>query len=158
MLEYTKSSEVLIKLKGLNVKRIDEIRALMLLGSRRVNLNYYPMCPNPEHTVGVGRHSDISTFTILLQDDIGGLHVRKDNGNGWIHVSLISRSFIINIWDPLQIISKGRHKSIEYCVIANGSQNMILVLLFVNPKPEGILCPFPEVLANGKKPLYKPVL
>ncbi|KAK9224348.1 hypothetical protein WN943_009381 [Citrus x changshan-huyou] len=103
----------------------------MLLGSRRVNLNYYPMCPNPEHTVGVGRHSDISTFTILLQDDIGGLHVRKDNG---------------------------RHKSIEYCVIANGSQNMILVLLFVNPKPEGILCPFPEVLANGKKPLYKPVL
>ncbi|KAH9740644.1 Feruloyl CoA ortho-hydroxylase 1 [Citrus sinensis] len=152
MLEYTKSSE------GLNVKRIDEIRALMLLGSRRVNLNYYPMCPNPEHTVGVGRHSDISTFTILLQDDIGGLHVRKDNGNGWIHVSLISRSFIINIWDALQIISKGRHKSIEYCVIANGSQNMILVLLFVNPKPEGILCPFPEVLANGKKPLYKPVL
>ena len=130
----------------------------MLLGSRRVNLNYYPMCPNPEHTVGVGRHSDISTFTILLQDDIGGLHVRKDNGNGWIHVSLISRSFIINIWDPLQIISKGRHKSIEYCVIANGSQNMILVLLFVNPKPEGILCPFPEVLPNGKKPLYKPVL
>ncbi|GAY57511.1 hypothetical protein CUMW_180000, partial [Citrus unshiu] len=115
MLEYTKSSEVLIKLKGLNVKRIDEIRALMLLGSRRVNLNYYPMCPNPEHTVGVGRHSDISTFTILLQDDIGGLHVRKDNGNGWIHVSLISRSFIINIWDALQIISKGRHKSIEYC-------------------------------------------
>ena len=164
MLEYRKSSEVLIKrlmhvlVKGLNVKRIDEIRALMLLGSRRVNLNYYPMCPNPEHTVGVGRHSDISTFTILLQDDIGGLHVRKDNGNGWIHVSLISRSFIINIWDPLQIISKGRHKSIEYCVIANGSQNMILVLLFVNPKPEGILCPFPEVLANGKKPLYKPVL
>ncbi|KAH9789177.1 Feruloyl CoA ortho-hydroxylase 1 [Citrus sinensis] len=84
-LEYMKSSEVLIRrlmhvlVKGLNVKRIDEIREPMLLGSRRVNLNYYPMCPNPELTVGVGRHSDISTFTILLQDDIGGLHVRKDS-------------------------------------------------------------------------------
>ena len=72
MLEYMRSSEVLIKrlmdvlVKGLNVKRIDEIREPMLLGSRRVNLNYYPMCPNPELTVGVGRHSDISTFTILL--------------------------------------------------------------------------------------------
>ncbi|KAH9789176.1 Feruloyl CoA ortho-hydroxylase 1 [Citrus sinensis] len=86
-LEYMKSSEVLIRrlmhvlVKGLNVKRIDEIREPMLLGSRRVNLNYYPMCPNPELTVGVGRHSDISTFTILLQDDIGGLHVRKDSGH-----------------------------------------------------------------------------
>ncbi|KAH9789173.1 Feruloyl CoA ortho-hydroxylase 1 [Citrus sinensis] len=120
-LEYMKSSEVLIRrlmhvlVKGLNVKRIDEIREPMLLGSRRVNLNYYPMCPNPELTVGVGRHSDISTFTILLQDDIGGLHVRKDSEQDF---------------GPL----------------------------FVNPKPEAILCPFPEVLANGEKPLYKPVL
>ncbi|KAL9455415.1 hypothetical protein AB3S75_010773 [Citrus x aurantiifolia] len=164
MLEYMRSSEVLIKrlmdvlVKGLNVKRIDEIREPMLLGSRRVNLNYYPMCPNPELTVGVGRHSDISTFTILLQDDIGGLHVRKDNGTDWIHVAPISGSLIINIGDALQIMSNGRYKSIEHCVIANGSQNRISVPLFVNPKPEAILCPFPEVLANGEKPLYKPVL
>ncbi|GAY58062.1 hypothetical protein CUMW_184210, partial [Citrus unshiu] len=163
-LEYMKSSEVLIRrlmhvlVKGLNVKRIDEIREPMLLGSRRVNLNYYPMCPNPELTVGVGRHSDISTFTILLQDDIGGLHVRKDSGNDWIHVAPISGSLIINIGDALQIMSNGRYKSIEHCVIANGSQNRISVPLFVNPKPEAILCPFPEVLANGEKPLYKPVL
>ena len=164
MLEYMRSSEVLIRrlmhvlVKGLNVKRIDEIREPMLLGSRRVNLNYYPMCPNPELTVGVGRHSDISTLTILLQDDIGGLHVRKDNGTEWIHVAPISGSLIINVGDALQIMSNGRYKSVEHCVIANGSQNRISVPLFVNPKPEAILCPFPEVLANGEKPLYKPVL
>ncbi|KAH9789171.1 Feruloyl CoA ortho-hydroxylase 1 [Citrus sinensis] len=151
-LEYMKSSEVLIRrlmhvlVKGLNVKRIDEIREPMLLGSRRVNLNYYPMCPNPELTVGVGRHSDISTFTILLQDDIGGLHVRKDSGNDWIHVAPISGSLIINIGDALQIMSNGRYKKQDFGP------------LFVNPKPEAILCPFPEVLANGEKPLYKPVL
>ncbi|KAL8153227.1 hypothetical protein V2J09_010987 [Rumex salicifolius] len=34
-------------------------------GSRRLNLNYYPKCPNP----------DISALTILLQDHQGGLHV-----------------------------------------------------------------------------------
>ncbi|KDO63052.1 hypothetical protein CISIN_1g040217mg [Citrus sinensis] len=97
MLEYRKSSEVLIKrlmhvlVKGLNVKRIDEIRALMLL-------------------------------------------------------------------DALQIIRNGRYKSFEHYVIGNGSQNRISVPLFVNLKPEAILCPFPKVLANGEKPLYKPVL
>ncbi|KAH9789178.1 Feruloyl CoA ortho-hydroxylase 1 [Citrus sinensis] len=165
MLEYMRSSEVLIKrlmdvlVKGLNVKRIDEIREPMLLGSRRVNLNYYPMCPNPELTVGVGRHSDISTFTYPPpRMTIGGLHVRKDNGTDWIHVAPISGSLIINIGDALQIMSNGRYKSIEHCVIANGSQTQISVPLFVNPKPEAILCPFPEVLANGEKPLYKPVL
>ena len=43
-------------------------------------------------------------------------------------------------------------------MIGNGSQNRISVPLFVNLKPEAILCPFPKVLANGEKPLYKPVL
>nr|AER36082.1 oxoglutarate dependent dioxygenase 2 [Ruta graveolens] len=167
MLEYMRSSEVLIKrlmevlvVKGLKVKQIDEIREPMLVGSRRVNLNYYPKCPNPELTLGVGRHSDISTFTILLQDQIGGLHVRKldDTGNTWVHVTPIAGSLIINIGDALQIMSNGRYKSIEHMVVANGTQDRISVPLFVNPKPQAILCPFPEVLANGEKPLYKPVL
>ncbi|KAG6787577.1 hypothetical protein POTOM_003618 [Populus tomentosa] len=26
--------------------------------SERINLNYYPICPNPEQTAGIGRHSD----------------------------------------------------------------------------------------------------
>lgn len=29
---------------------------------------------------------------------------------------------------------------------------------FINPKPEAVLYPFPELIANGEKPLYKAVL
>ena len=82
MLEYMRKSEVVIKqllkvlMKRLNVKEIDQTKQDPLMGSRRININYYPVCPNPELTVGVGRHSDVSTLTILLQDDIGGLYVR----------------------------------------------------------------------------------
>ena len=91
MLEYMKRSELVIKrlletlLKRLNVKEIDEIKESLLMGSKRINLNYYPICPNPELTVGVGRHSDVSTLTILHQDDIRGLYVRANN-DSWINV------------------------------------------------------------------------
>ena len=77
-----RKSEIVIKqllkvlMKRLNVKEIDQTKQDLLMGSRRLNINDYPVCPNPELTVGVGRHSDVSTLTILLQDDIGGLYVR----------------------------------------------------------------------------------
>jgi isopenicillin N synthase-like dioxygenase len=76
VLKYMKSYEAVIKrllealMKRLNVKEIDEMKESVLKGSKRINLNYYPTCPNPELTVGVGHHFDVSTLTILLQDDI----------------------------------------------------------------------------------------
>ncbi|KAG6679526.1 hypothetical protein I3843_14G135300 [Carya illinoinensis] len=163
VLEYMKSSEVVIKrllevlMKGLNVNEIDETKESLLMGSKRINLNYYPICPNPELTVGVGRHSDVSTLTILLQDEIGGLYVRGKN-DSWIHVPPICGSLVINVGDALQIMSNGRYKSIEHRVLANGSQNRISVPIFVNPKPCEIIGPFPEVLAGGEKAAYRQVL
>ena len=163
-MEFIRSSEVVVRrlldilTKGLNVKEIDEKKESLLMGSRRINLNYYPKCPNPELTVGVGRHSDISTLTLLLQDDIGGLYVRKIGGEEWIHVQPISGSLVINIGDALQIMSNGRYKSAEHRVIANESKDRISIPLFVNPKPTDIIGPWPEVLENGEEPIYKPIL
>ncbi|KAF5186550.1 Feruloyl coa ortho-hydroxylase [Thalictrum thalictroides] len=163
-LEYMKRSELLITrilealMKGLNVTNIDAPTSTMLMGSKRINLNYYPKCPNPELTVGVGRHSDISTITVLLQDDIGGLYVRGIDGKGWIHVPPITGSLVINVGDALQIISNGRYKSIEHRVAANGSTNRISVPIFVNPRPKDSIGPLPELLEMGEKPIYKQVL
>ncbi|KAJ4724053.1 2-oxoglutarate (2OG) and Fe(II)-dependent oxygenase superfamily protein [Melia azedarach] len=164
VLKYMRSSEVLIKqlltvlMKGVNVNEIDEAKEKLLMGSVRTNLNYYPICPNPELTVGVGRHSDVSTLTILLQDDIGGLYVRGNDGESWIHVPPVNGSLVINIGDALQILSNGKYRSVEHCVVANGSRNRISAPIFVNPRPHDIICPLPEVLANGEKPVYKQVL
>ncbi|XP_076913429.1 feruloyl CoA ortho-hydroxylase F6H1-3-like [Bidens hawaiensis] len=163
-LEYIKSSEMVVKklleilMNGLNVKEIDEIKESMLMGSKRINLNYYPKCPNPELTVGVGRHSDVSTLTILFQDDIGGLYVRNTETMKWIHVRPISGSLVINVGDALQIMSNGKYKSVEHRVSANGSHNRISIPIFVNPKASDVIGPLPEVLQSGDKPVYKHVL
>ncbi|KAJ0249347.1 Feruloyl CoA ortho-hydroxylase 1 [Hirschfeldia incana] len=144
--------------KNLNVKELDETKESLFMGSVRINLNYYPICPNPDLTVGVGRHSDVSSLTVLLQDQIGGLHVRSLTSGNWVHVPPVPGSFVINIGDAMQILSNGRYKSVEHRVLANGSNNRISVPIFVNPKPESVIGPLHEVVANGEEPVYRDVL
>lgn len=80
-----------------------------LIGLRMVNMNFYPTCPDPELTVGVGRHSDMGTLTVLLQDGIGGLYVKveEDMDAGkkgeWIEISPVPGALVINIGDTLQV-------------------------------------------------------
>ncbi|CAH9094576.1 unnamed protein product [Cuscuta europaea] len=164
-LEYLKSCEVVSKkllealMRGLiNVNEIDDATTSLLMGSRRININYYPKCPNPDLTVGVGRHSDISTLTLLLQDDIGGLYVRKLENDAWSHVPPVKGALVINIGDALQIMSNGRYKSIEHRVMANETNDRISVPVFFNPRPTDVVGPLPELLAAGETPIYKPVL
>ena len=64
-----------VLLKRLGVEEIDKTTEIKLMASPILSLNYYPCCPRPELTVGVGRHSDISIITILLQDETGGLYM-----------------------------------------------------------------------------------
>ncbi|OMO62217.1 Oxoglutarate/iron-dependent dioxygenase [Corchorus olitorius] len=166
VLDYMKKSEVVIKqllqvlMKGLNVTEIDQTKESLLMGSMRTNLNYYPICPDPELTVGVGRHSDVSTLTMLLQDEIGGLFVKGNEGDddNWIHVRPIKGSLVINVGDALQILSNRRYRSVEHRVVANGSKNRISVPIFVNPSPSNMIGPLPELIASGEKPIYKQVL
>ncbi|KAM7273113.1 hypothetical protein ACFE04_027777 [Oxalis oulophora] len=164
VLDYMKSSQVVIKqllqilMKRLNVNELDEAKTRLLMGSMRTNLNMYPICPNPELTIGVGRHSDVSTLTILLQDGIGGLYVRGRDGESWIHVPPVHGSLVINVGDALQVMSNGLYKSVEHRVSANGTQNRVSVPIFVNPRPSDIIGPLPEVLASGEEAIYKEVL
>ncbi|KAI4308237.1 hypothetical protein L6164_031334 [Bauhinia variegata] len=162
--EYMKCAEVFIRrllkvlLKKLNVKDMDKAREHALMGAMILAFNYYPPCPNPELVSGVGHHSDISSITVLLQDEIGGLYVRASNGDGWIYVPPVEGALVINIGDVLQIMSNDRYKSIEHRVVANRSKTRISLPIFVNPAPDAIAAPLPEVLENGEEPKYRQLL
>ena len=60
-------------------------------------LNHYPPCPSPGLALGVGRHKDPGALTILYQDDVGGLDVRRRSGGEWACVKFVPGSFIINV-------------------------------------------------------------
>ncbi|KAK6786168.1 hypothetical protein RDI58_014693 [Solanum bulbocastanum] len=164
VLEYQKWAKPLAKkllevlLKSLNVNDIDESLDPLLMGTMNVNMNYYPPCPNPNITIGARRPCDGSYITLLFQDDTGGLYVRGTKGYNWIHVIPIKGALAVNIGDLLQIISNDRYKSIEHCVAVDSSRARISVPLFVNASLDSVIGPFPQMLKDVEKPVYKHVL
>ncbi|KAI1341451.1 2OG-Fe(II) oxygenase [Xylariaceae sp. FL0016] len=81
-------------------------------------LNYYPPIPKPdpssrgdeETQVSIGSHTDFQLFTILWQDNHGGLQVLNRKGQ-WINAKPIPGTFVVNIADYLQRITNDRYIS-----------------------------------------------
>lgn len=142
-----------ILMNNLNA-RLDHSLEQTLMGTLRMNLNFYPECPDPKLAVGTGRHSDINTLTLLLQDDIiGSLYARY--GDKWLHVPPVMGAIVVNIGDILQILSNDRYKSVEHVVMANRFLSRISFAFYCGPNNDSVVEPLPEVLENGEKALYK---
>lgn len=69
-----------------------------------MRINYYRPCPAPELALGFGRHKDSGVLTILCQDDVGGLQVRRKADGEWVNVKPVPDAYIINIGDLFQVI------------------------------------------------------
>ncbi|OIV92505.1 hypothetical protein TanjilG_02268 [Lupinus angustifolius] len=169
-LEYLKLASKLVKdlveilMDNLGVK-LDESKIEGLLGMRMVNMNYYPACPNPELTVGVGRHSDMGAITVLLQDGIGGLYVKVEGDNDddtnkgeWLEIPPIHGALVINIGDTLQILSNGKYKSAEHRVRTTNTQSRVSVPVFTLPNPTEVIVPLPEVVKKDGLARYRQVI
>ncbi|XVE95936.1 hypothetical protein REPUB_Repub02eG0178400 [Reevesia pubescens] len=68
-----------------------------------LRFNYYFLYPFPELALGVGRHRDGGALTVLAQDDVGGLQIKRQSDEEWIPVKPIPNAYIINIAYTLQV-------------------------------------------------------
>ncbi|WVZ72598.1 hypothetical protein U9M48_021031 [Paspalum notatum var. saurae] len=67
--------------------------------------HYYPQCPEPERTMGIVPHTDPGVLTVLAQDGIGGLQVKREEDDGrsyWVDVKPVPGALVINVGDLLQ--------------------------------------------------------
>ncbi|KAL0855176.1 hypothetical protein Bca101_060328 [Brassica carinata] len=161
-LDFLKSSTEMVKrvvevlMEDVGVRLEDE-RMNSLMGTKMVNMNYYPTCPSPELTIGVGRHSDMGMLTVLLQDGIGGLYVRLDNGD-WAEIPPLNGALVINVGDTLQILSNGKYKSAEHRVRTTNIGSRVSIPIFTAPNPSEKIGPLPEVVKRDGVARYKDLL
>ncbi|GAB2211143.1 hypothetical protein Droror1_Dr00016435 [Drosera rotundifolia] len=120
-----------------------------------IRLNHYPPCPSPDLALGVGRHKDGGALTVLVQDEVGGLQVRRKTDGEWISVKPTPGAFIINVGDIIQVWSNDKYESVEHRVMVNSQRDRFSIPFFFNPAHYVVVKPLPELVHERNPAKYK---
>lgn len=129
-----------------------------------IRLNYYPtddpLAPEDSAAVaGLGdmalhHHSDAGAFTILLQDDVGGLQVFARGK--WHDVPCIEGAFVINTADMMQVWSNDRYQAPLHRVLPVSDRPRYSIPFFFNPSYDVDCAPL-ESLTRRESPHYRAI-
>ncbi|CAN6449389.1 unnamed protein product [Victoria cruziana] len=120
-----------------------------------IRFNHYPPCPTPDLALGVGRHKDSGALTILAQDDVGGLQVKRKRDGEWVNVKPVPHSYIINVGDIVQVWSNDKYESVEHRVVVNSQSERLSIPFFFNPAHHTMVKPLEEMVNQQNPPKYK---
>ncbi|PRQ23270.1 putative ent-kaurene synthase [Rosa chinensis] len=159
--EYAREVEKLaLKLMGLIALSLglpeDRFKGYFKDQTTRIRLNHYPPCPSPELALGVGRHKDGGALTVLAQDDVGGLEVKRKTDGEWVRVNPTPNAYIINLGDTLQVWSNERYESTEHRVMVNSEKERFSIPYFLEPAHYTIIKPLEELINEQNPAKYRP--
>ncbi|CAN1231206.1 1-aminocyclopropane-1-carboxylate oxidase homolog 3 [Linum grandiflorum] len=112
----------------------------------RLVCHYYPSgCPQPELTLGISPHYDLGFVTVVLQDRVGGLQVRR--GDRWFDVPFVDGGLVVNIGDMLQ------HR----VLVKSGAGPRASVAAFLGGKSSRMYGPIKELLSEENPARYEEI-
>lgn len=123
----------------------------------QMRLLYYPPQPdNVDSMIGARAHQDTDFFTLLLQDDVGGLEVRNNSGE-WIAVPPRQDMFVFNVGDMLETATGGRFVAAWHRVVnRTGNRARFSVPFFVSPDFDARVEPLVNFSAEDEQ-RYQPL-
>ncbi|PPR04096.1 hypothetical protein CVT24_010669 [Panaeolus cyanescens] len=115
-------------------------------------LHYPPQSPTSFETdpdgkqIGIGAHTDYECFTLLWQDQIGGLQVQNSEGK-WIDAVPIPGTIVVNLGDQLARWTNDVFKSTLHRVINKTGAERYSIPLFFGTDYEVLLEPIPTCVS-----------
>ena len=123
----------------------------------RGSLQYYPPQPDgaAEDQFGVAPHTDFGVLTVLCQDEVGGLEIRRQSGE-WAAMPPIPGTLVVNIGDLLERWSNRRYRSTVHRVINTSGRERLSLVLAYDPNFETLVDPR-AFCAGGGTPHDEPI-
>lgn len=118
-------------------------------------LHYLPQEPELAVEGGDSRaHSDAGGFTMLQQDDVGGLEIRSKSGE-WIVVPPVENSFVINVGDSMKMWTNHRFASTLHRVVNRYGRERFSIGVFANPNYDTVISPLPTCVDAEHPPKFE---
>ncbi|KAK9277881.1 hypothetical protein L1049_027438 [Liquidambar formosana] len=115
-------------------------------------LRYFPATDTENN--GILEHEDGNCITFVLQDEAGGLEVRK-NGE-WIPVTPAEGTLVVNICDVIQVLSNNRFQSATHRVVRPEGRSRYSFAFFYNLQGDKWVEPLPQFTKEiGEPPKYR---
>ena len=108
-------------------------------------LHYPPQEPSDDsESLGTRPHTDSGAFTLLAQDDIGGLEILKKDGE-WITAPPVPGTYVVNLGEMMKVWTDGIYAATPHRVINRYGQERYSVPFFATPDYDAVIAP---ILSN----------
>jgi isopenicillin N synthase-like dioxygenase len=118
-------------------------------------LHYLPQHRLAAYEGGDSRsHTDAGGFTMLQQDDVGGLEIKTKSGE-WIVVPPVENSFVVNIGDSMMMWTNRRFVSTMHRVVNQYGRERFSIGVFANPDYDTVIVPLSTCVSEATPPQFE---
>jgi isopenicillin N synthase-like dioxygenase len=124
-----------------------------------LRLIHYPPAPpaRAAELLGIQPHTDYGFLTILAQDEVGGLELRRVDGT-WIPAPYVPGSFVLNIGDVLARWTNDRFNSTPHRVVSPSAfRDRYSIGQFFDPNLDATIACLPGFAGADRPPRYEPI-
>jgi isopenicillin N synthase-like dioxygenase len=118
--------------------------------------HYPPAPPQDETAYGVAPHTDYGMITLLTQDPIGGLELRKRDGE-WVGAPFIPGTFVVNLGDMFKVWTNDIYVSNLHRVVNRTGRERYSIPTFFNLDYHAPVSCLPTCQSAENPPKYAPI-